>query len=61
MEIVAGISVAVLIFAAIFALYIRYQEKKPSAKSWAVIRHNSGLGLFLIANPKSRPWSVLHS
>ena len=28
MEIVAGISVAVLIFAAIFALYIRYQEKK---------------------------------
>ena len=28
MEIVAAISVAVLIFAAIFALYIRHQEKK---------------------------------
>jgi hypothetical protein len=28
MEIVAAISVAVFIFAALFALYIRYQEKK---------------------------------
>jgi hypothetical protein len=28
MELVAAIGVAVVIFAALFALYIRYQEKK---------------------------------
>jgi hypothetical protein len=38
MEYVAAIAVAVFIFAAIFALYIRHQEKKTSARNFFGLR-----------------------